>query len=561
MSLAIGQILQNRYRILRLLGQGGMAAVYLAEDTRLGRRCAVKENVPDPAASPQTLAQMRQQFQVEARTLATLDHPNLPKVYDCFSEGGNEYMVMEYVEGEDLASALQRHGGPLPEKPVLIWADQVLDALEYLHSQQPRPVIHRDIKPDNILLTPQGKVKLVDFGLVKLLNPSDPRTATSMKGMGTLGYAPLEQYGSGAGHTDARSDIYSLGATLYHLLTNVAPPEVTQRILDPTKLVPPRQHNTALSPATEAAVLKAIEIHPDQRWQMAAEMRQALAAARLPVISVSAVPTVPQPQPPPVTFRPAIAPPAPVAAPLVRSPIAFEWVMIPAGEFLMGSDPKRDGDAYGDEQPQHRVYLVGYQMARVPVTNAQYKAFVDATGHGAPHHWQRGRIPAGEADHPVLYVSWYDAQAFCRWAGVRLPTEAEWEKAARGTDRRKYPWRGTDGRKYPWGDSAPNCSKAQYSGCGGTTVPVGSKPAGASPYGVLDMAGNVWEWCQDWYDEDYYAVSPPRDPQGPDSRDARVVRGGSWSSDEVNLRAAFRRGGGPDNRYNNIGFRCVSPAP
>ncbi|MDH7487092.1 MAG: bifunctional serine/threonine-protein kinase/formylglycine-generating enzyme family protein [Anaerolineae bacterium] len=550
MRLSSGQTLQGRYRIVRLLGEGGMAAVYLAEDTRLGRRCAVKEHVPEPTASAQALAQMRGQFQVEARTLAGLDHPNLPKVYDCFSDGGNEYIVMEYVEGENLATLLQRQGGPLPERPVLLWADQVLDALEELHGQRPRPIIHRDIKPANVILTVKGRIKLVDFGLVKLLDPSDPRTATSMKGMGTLGYAPLEQYGSGAGHTDSRSDIYSLGATLYHLLTNAAPPEVTQRILDPAKLAPPRQHNATLSPATEAAVLKAIEIHPDQRWQTAAEIRQALAAARLPVTSVSAVPTVPKPQPPPVTIRPTIATPAPVAAPFVGSPIAFDWVTIPAGEFLMGSDTKRDGNAYGDEQPQHRVYLAEYQMARVPVTNAQYKVFVDATGHGAPRHWPGGKIPAGKKDHPVVYVSWHDAQAFCRWAGVRLPTEAEWEKAARGTD----------GRRYPWGDSAPDCSKAQYSGCGRTTVAVGSKPAGASPYGVLDMAGNVWEWCQDWYGSGYYASSPQRNPQGPGPGVSRVVRGGSWDFDEWRVRAANRGRLDPVFRDFDVGFRCVYPA-
>ena len=551
MKLLSGQTLQGRYRVVRLLGEGGMGAVYLAEDTRLGRRCAVKEHVPDPAASLQTLAQMRQQFQVEARTLATLDHPNLPKVHDFFSASGNEYIVMEYVEGDNLAVLLQRQGGPLPERPVLLWTDQVLDALEELHGQRPRPIIHRDIKPANIILTMKGRIKLVDFGLAKLLDPSDPRTATSMKGMGTPEYAPLEQYGSGAGHTDARSDIYSLGATLYHLLTNVAPPEVTQRILDPAKMAPPRQHNTTLSPATEAAVLKAIEIHPDQRWQTAAGLRQALAVARSPVIFVSAAPTVPQHQPPPVAIRPAIAPPSPVAMRLVRSPIAFDWVTIPAGEFLMGSDAKRDCDAYEDEQPQHLVYVGRYQIARVPVTNAQYKAFVDATGHRAPNHWQRGRIPADKEDHPVVYVSWYDAQTFCSWAGARLPTEAEWEKAARGSD----------GRKYPWGDSAPDCGKAQYHGCGGETVVAGSKPAGASPSGVLDMAGNVWEWCQDWYGENYYASSPSRDPQGPDSGNRRVVRGGSWYFNEWYVRAANRHWNVPIFRYDLVGFRCVSPAP
>ena len=165
--------------------------------------------------------------------LANLDHPNLPKVSDYFSDGGNEYIVMEYVEGEDLASVLARHGGPLPEQSVLPWADQVLDALEYLHGQRPNPILHRDIKPANIILTPQGRIKLVDFGLVKLLDPNNPHTATAMKGMGTPEYTPLEQYASGVGHTDARSDIYALGATLYHLLTGVGPGQRATTVAEP----------------------------------------------------------------------------------------------------------------------------------------------------------------------------------------------------------------------------------------------------------------------------------------------------------------------------------------
>jgi eukaryotic-like serine/threonine-protein kinase len=305
-TLVVGQILQSRYRILRQLGQGGMGAVFLTEDLRLAARmCAVKENIPDPNASLQALAQIRRQFRAEASVLANLDHPNLPKVSDYFSDGGNEYIVMEYVEGEDLASVLAREGRPLPEKPVLIWADQVLDALKYLHGQWPNPILHRDIKPANIILTSQGRIKLVDFGLVKLLDPDNPQTATVMKGMGTPEYAPLEQYASGAGHTDARSDIYSFGATLYHLLTNVRPPDVHQRLLDPTKLVPPRQISPALSAATQTAVLKAIEVYPNGRFQAAHEFRQALAASRAAL--------QPQPLPPvqqtsPATVRGAAAP-------------------------------------------------------------------------------------------------------------------------------------------------------------------------------------------------------------------------------------------------------------
>jgi serine/threonine protein kinase len=270
-------LLEGRYRATCVLGCGGMGAVYLADDTRIpGRRVAVKENRPNPSASPSALAQAGQQFLAEASVLARLDHPHLPKVSDYFSQAGRQYLVMDYVEGEDLASVLQRSGGPLPEKPVLIWTDQVLDALAHLHGQRPQPIIHRDIKPANIRLTPQGKVKLVDFGLVKLLDPNDPRTKTVLRGLGTPEYAPLEQYTAGAGHTDTRSDLYSLGATLYHLLTNIAPPDAHQRFLNPAVLRPPRQLNPGLSQATEQAVLRAMEIHPDQRFQTAAEMRQAL---------------------------------------------------------------------------------------------------------------------------------------------------------------------------------------------------------------------------------------------------------------------------------------------
>lgn len=284
-ALPSGTVLGGRYRIILLLGEGGMSRVYLAEDNRLGVQVAVKENL-------QTSPEARQQFEQEARILAQLSHPNLPRVSDRFTDPGTgrQYLVMEYVEGEDLESTLQRTGKPLPEKPVLIWTEQVLDALEYLHNQHPKPIIHRDIKPGNIRLTPQGKIKLVDFGLVKLLDPKDPRTKTALRGLGTPEYAPLEQY-AGAGHTDARSDIYSLGATLYHLLTHVAPPDVHQRMLTPGVLVPPRQVNPQLAGNTERVMLRAMEVYPNQRYQTAGEMRQAL-LGKVPPGPPSSKPTV-----------------------------------------------------------------------------------------------------------------------------------------------------------------------------------------------------------------------------------------------------------------------------
>lgn len=281
MPLAAGQILQGNYRIVGLLGQGGMGVVYLAEHTRLaGRRFAIKENIPEANADPQTLAELRNQFYVEAKTLAALDHPNLPKVSDYFTVGDNEYLVMDFVEGENLQQVFDRHvqqfSAPLPEKSVLGWADQVLDALAYLHGQRPSPIVHRDIKPGNIILTPTGVVKLVDFGLVKLMGQGSQETALALRGLGTPAYTALEQYPGSESHTDARTDLYALGATLYHLLTGASPANVRDRLLTPKILKKPRRLNPNLSANTEAAILKAIEVHPSQRFQSAGQMRAAL---------------------------------------------------------------------------------------------------------------------------------------------------------------------------------------------------------------------------------------------------------------------------------------------
>ena len=266
--LAPGTVLRRRYKVVAPVGQGGMGAVYRADDLRLeGRICAIKEVYPDPDASPAALAQSREQFRREAITLARLDQPNLPKVSDTFTEGRREYLVMDFVSGQDLRQLMEerrRRGEFLDETTVLNWASQLCDALEYLHSQDP-PVLHRDIKPANIKLTPEGLIKLVDFGLVKLLATDESRTVTILQGRGTVAYTPLEQYGGDSGHTDARSDIYSLGATLYHLLTNQPPADAKQRFLDPGALVPPRAINPRISPATERAILAAIAMHPEQR--------------------------------------------------------------------------------------------------------------------------------------------------------------------------------------------------------------------------------------------------------------------------------------------------------
>jgi eukaryotic-like serine/threonine-protein kinase len=272
-----GSLIRNRYEIVSLIGQGGMGAVYKAADRRLpGRLCAVKEIAPPPGSSLEAAAGTREQFLREASTLARLDHPNLPKVSDYFSAAdeeddtlppGHDYLVMDYVPGLDLDQVNQqarRDGQFLDQREVLRWMAQLCAALSYLHDQDP-PVLHRDVKPANVKLTPDGRIKLVDFGLVKPLDPDDPRTLTGLRGIGSLPYTPIEQYAGELGHTDTRSDVYALGATLYHLLTGHPPASAQDRFLDSGTLSPPRDANPAISPAIERAILSALALHPHDR--------------------------------------------------------------------------------------------------------------------------------------------------------------------------------------------------------------------------------------------------------------------------------------------------------
>jgi Tol biopolymer transport system component len=262
--LSTGLILNSRYRIVKLLGEGGFGAVYRAWDTSLNIACAVKESFESsPEAS--------RQFKNEAIILANLKHPNLPRVTDHFVvPNQGQYLVMDYVGGEDLQEKIDQASAPLPETEVVKWLTQICEALAYLHTQTP-PIIHRDIKPANIKITPQGKALLVDFGIAKIYNP---QTKTTMAAQAVSpGYSPLEQYGRGI--TDARSDLYALGATLYAALTKEVPPESTQRTFsDP--LIPPLQLNPRLSPHITPTILRAMQVNPVNRFQSATEFAHAL---------------------------------------------------------------------------------------------------------------------------------------------------------------------------------------------------------------------------------------------------------------------------------------------
>jgi formylglycine-generating enzyme required for sulfatase activity len=257
----------------------------------------------------------------------------------------------------------------------------------------------------------------------------------------------------------------------------------------------------------------------------------------------SATPRPSETPTPTITLTPTLGPGATTTSPVDGMTLVY----VPAGPFLMGST-----SGFGDEQPQHSVTLDAFWIDRTEVTNALYDQCVQAGACQRPRrnssnvvdiYWANEQF----ANYPVIYVTWDDAQAYCQWAGRRLPTEAEWEKAARGAD----------GATYPWGNQAPDKTLANYGHNLHDVTAVDAYPAGASPYGALDMAGNVMEWVVDWYSPDYYAHSPQANPTGPDSGDRRGLRGGSWIYQPNGIRAAYRYSQPSDFSDFEVGFRCV----
>ncbi|MEI6181285.1 MAG: bifunctional serine/threonine-protein kinase/formylglycine-generating enzyme family protein, partial [Chloroflexales bacterium] len=610
-------------------------------------------------------------FANECAILQALAHDNLPRYYEWFEANGNGYLVMELVAGDNLDEILRREGGrPLPQSQVMGYAVQLCDVLSYLHTQ-PQPILHRDIKPANIRFTPAGLLKLVDFGLLK---QGTQGTHTALRGMGTEEYTPFEQYGRKGQHTDQRSDLYSLGATLYHLLTGQTPPVVTTRMTTSTDpLLPADELNSALAPHIAAALHRALRPLQNERYPDVKSFKAALLHA-----DPDSSPSPPPPPPPPdpallrrlwqqarqayvlkewlqaeklftevaalnpqyenvqtllaeatvqaeyircyahVTELRAVVAWEQGLALLAKLPPDFpdpqqhrpwatahqrrdqhyeaallaaqhetwrevlihltkllaetpndedatklqahaqakwfeaEMVEVPAGPFLMGSSD-HDKAADSDEKPQHSLTLPRYWIGKTPITNAQFRPFVEGDGYTNQAYWtpvgwqwrEAEKIVKPDnwddakwngADYPVVGVSWFEAVAYCRWltkqTGIefRLPTEAEWEKAARGPDGRIYPWGNT------WEAGRCNSGEAGIE----CTTPVGQYPTGASPYGALDMAGNVLEWTQSVYTAYPYSASDGRENLSDLAGKYFTIRGGSWRSGSLCLRAAYR---------------------
>lgn len=320
--LQTGTLLGGRYTIEGVVGQGGMGAVYRARMEQLGgKRVAIKEmtlSVPD-----QMRDKALDQFRTEATMLANLDHPNLVQVTDFFEEGGQYYLVMAFVDGQTLSEMMRSNDGPFRVYEVLDWAKQLCAVLEYLHTRNP-PIIFRDLKPSNIMVDANNRIRLIDFGIAKNFHPESV-TCTFLQGMGTAGYAPLEQYG-GAGSTDARSDQYALGATIYHLLTGQVPISPIEIVSMGLELTPPRQLNPSISPALDRAIMRTLGVRQENRYPSIGEFLRALQkvgnddeidTANLGTGALAAA----APPPPPLPRPAPVAPTAPVAAaPLEAAP-------------------------------------------------------------------------------------------------------------------------------------------------------------------------------------------------------------------------------------------------
>ncbi|MBI3269358.1 MAG: SUMF1/EgtB/PvdO family nonheme iron enzyme [Planctomycetes bacterium] len=597
-----GSVLRDEFKLVRELGEGSFGVVWLADQFKLSRRVAIKfmswRYVED--------REFVRRFEREAEAAARLKHPNAVQVLTIGEDAGRPFLVMEYVEGENLQTLLER-GKRLSVGECVELGRAVAAALVAAHAVG---LVHRDVKPENIFRTRAGEVKLGDFGLVKV----DAASTLTLDhvALGTPLYMPPEQQRDAAA-VDLRADLYALGGTLFHLLTG-RPPYVAAGAFDVMKLhreaaIPSAREAEPPVPVELDAILRRLLAkRPEDRFQRASEVVEALSglgvvqvldstgtAGRQDAASqaahVASTMVLPRPEgaaparvPEPserVHGEPPVRQPArdlledpsqatplreriELAERLGRSgdprlgatPMDIPLVEVPGGRSRIGLDTS----PWDGEQPEHEVEVAAFRIGRFPITNQQYHAFVAAKRHrqpdpqvivGAYRVWENGRPSINRLTHPVVGVAWRDAVAYCRWISEvtgrphRLPTEAEWERAARGTDGREFPW-GNE-----WREGLANESSL---GLGGTT-PVGVFPAGASPSECLDMAGNVWEWCSSLYRKYPYDARDGREDAA--AGGARVLRGGAWDSGSLLVRAACRGDIAPGARSDRVGFRVV----
>lgn len=503
LTFARGDRISDRYVVGDRIGKGGMGVVYQAHDTLVDEPVALKFMNPEMLETERG----RQLFIQEAQIARRLRHENIVAVHDVtWTNEGILYLSMELLSGQSLRQLLRKHRQDrrlLDVRLSVAYMRQVLAALEYAH----RTVIHRDIKPENVFIMPGEHVKVLDFGLAKVIQEvlMEQPASGAKRVIGTLAYAAPEQRLNRP--VDLRADIYAAGLVFQELLTLRTPLD------DPIAVERARDD---VSPSLLDVLKRAIKPEKEQRWQSAGEFRKALEHAFQESYG-----------------RQAVAVQALNGA--GKGASTEGMVYLEGGNFLMGNDDFRE------EAPEAEVFVKPFWIDKYPVTVAQYTEFIAATGAPEPRFWRDPQFNG--PDQPVVGVTWNEAMAYAEWAGKDLPTEAQWEFAARGKENRPY----------PWGSLPPGSTRANFGEYLGMSSIVTMHEDGATPDKVEDLAGNVYEWTKDPFLA--YTVLRSKEDQRDSPR--RTVRGGCWASPPEELRCTARRGFFAETRINTIGFRCV----
>ena len=617
MHLKHGAALQGgKYRIEKLLGQGGFGITYLAVQTGLNRKVAIKEffmkehcnrdadtsrvSVPS-VGSRELVAKFKDKFIREAQMIYDLKHQNIILIRDFFEENGTAYYVMEYHDGGSLGSLPL----PLTAEEASVYIRQVASALSYLHD---RNTMHLDVKPSNVLIDKEGNAVLIDFGISKHYDYAGHQTSSTPVGI-SKGYAPIEQYSQSTLEFNPATDIYSLGATLYKLLTGNTPTEASLLVSNPKLLIFPSSVSEPMAALIRRCMSPSLDARPQSISEFLGMLDDALAAStgdetkvdseddattvifgndkvdvdlgdktRTPsekkksrrwlwwllaavILVVAGVVALMSSrsggESTEHSGREHVLEQAKLEAEKAKAEqkmkqsaseasysngvlrvkgVEYPMVYVAGGEFSMGSN-----SVYSNEQPVHTVSLDGYSIGKYEVTQELWEAVMGSN----PSYCKGPR-------KPVENVSWNDCDEFIRklnsmtGQNFRLPTEAEWEYAARGG-------RNQDPYMYSGSDTV-GAVAWYYGNSGSQTHEVGGKSPNS--LGIYDMSGNVYEWCYDAYSSDYYSKSPTNNPKNEGSAGSfRVLRGGSWNFNAFHCQVSYRAEGAPDFRISRNGFR------
>lgn len=504
-----GTRIADRYIIDTKIGKGGMGVVYKAHDSLIDEEIALK------FMHPRALKTQRGQqlFIREAQIARRLRHDNIVSVHDVSTTpDGVLYLSMEFLKGTPLRSYLKKHRQLRKLVNVRLAIDitlQILEALEYAHKM----VIHRDLKPENVMLLPGERAKVLDFGLAVAVEEEQvelkPGERKPRRVVGTAVYASPEQHKHQV--IDIRSDLYTTGLVMHEMLTLRTPVD------EPVTIVDVRQD---VAPSVIEVLNKAVLHEKERRWQSAVEFRKALEDAYQE--SYSRVET------------------ASITTHSGKEVSTEDMVFLPGGNFMMGSSEIRE------EAPEFETYVDPFYIDKYPVSVKEYEAFLTDTGHPEPKYWHDAEFNGPR--QPISGVTIDDAMAYAAWAGKQVPSEKQWEFAARGRENRKY----------PWGQLEPDTTLCNFADYLGMPSIVTMHDGGATPEGVFDMAGNVYEWTLGAYkpykEDEGGEVSDPTEPR-------RVARGGSWHSQAEELRTTARKGLFRESQLTTVGFRCVMTSP